>query len=44
MVNWVNEGYANKDYTHFNAKGARKISTLLYHELDKGYSEYKKMK
>lgn len=44
MVNWVNEGFANKDYTHFNAKGARKISTLLYHELDKGYSEYKKMK
>lgn len=44
MVNWVNDGYANKDYTHFNAKGARKVSSLIYNELEKGYSEYKKLK
>ncbi len=44
MVNWVNEGFANKDYTHFNGKGARKVSLLLYNELEKGYSEYKKLK
>lgn len=44
MVQWVNDGLANKDYTHFNAKGAKKISSLVYDELNKGYSEYKKLK
>lgn len=46
MVKWVQENpsLANKDYTHFNQKGAKKIGGLIYDELDKGYSEYKKMK
>ncbi|SHF06259.1 GDSL-type esterase/lipase family protein [Dysgonomonas macrotermitis] len=44
IVNWVNDGFANKDYTHVNAKGARKLSSLIYDELDKGYTEYKKTK
>lgn len=44
MINWVNDGFANKDYTHVNAKGAKKISSLLYNELDKGYEAYKKTK
>lgn len=44
IVNWVNDGFANKDYTHVNAKGAKKMSSLLYNELDKGYQAYKKTK
>lgn len=46
MVKWV-EGppvLANKDYTHFNASGARKIAELIYNEIEKGYSNYKSMK
>lgn len=46
MVKWVQESpsLANKDYTHFNQKGAKKIGGLIYGELDKGYFEYKKLK
>lgn len=29
MPNWVKKGLANKDYTHFNFKGAEKIGELL---------------
>ena len=43
MVNWVNANpsLANKDYTHFNNRGAKKIASMIYGELDKGYTEYK---
>lgn len=46
MVKWVQENpsLANKDYTHFNQKGAKKIGGLIYGELDKGYFEYKKLR
>lgn len=46
MVEWVKSSpsLANKDYTHFNVKGAKKIGLLIYGELEKGYSEYKKSK
>lgn len=46
MIKWVQESpsLANKDYTHFNQKGAKKIGGLIYGELDKGYFEYKKLK
>lgn len=46
MIKWVQENppLANKDYTHFNQKGAKKIGNLIYGELDKGYFEYKKLK
>lgn len=46
MIKWVEESpsLANKDYTHFNPNGSKKIGGLLYNELDKGYSEYKKLR
>ncbi|PXV64069.1 lysophospholipase L1-like esterase [Dysgonomonas alginatilytica] len=46
MIKWVQENpsLANKDYTHFNQKGAKKIGGLIYDELDKGYFQYKKLK
>ncbi len=46
MVKWVQENpsLANKDYTHFNQRGAKKIAGLIYAELDKGYADYKKLR
>ena len=41
MVKWVNEGSAGKDYTHFTAKGSKKIGKLLFNEIEKGYNKYK---
>lgn len=43
MVKWVEEvpAKANKDYTHFNQRGAKAIGKLLYGQLNKGYEEYK---
>ena len=43
MVKWVEEepAKANKDYTHFNHRGAKKIAELLYDQLNKGYEKYK---
>jgi lysophospholipase L1-like esterase len=43
MVKWVDESpaRANKDYTHFNQRGAKAIGNLLYSQLNKGYEEYK---
>lgn len=44
MVRWVEEtpAMANKDYTHFNFRGSRKIADLIYTQLDEGYATYKK--
>ncbi|RZJ53981.1 MAG: hypothetical protein EOO44_06625 [Flavobacterium sp.] len=46
MVKWVDESptRANKDYTHFNQRGAKAIGNLLYSQLDKGYEEYKTLR
>ncbi|MFR9166651.1 MAG: GDSL-type esterase/lipase family protein [Dysgonomonas sp.] len=46
MVKWVEDApsLANKDYTHFNAAGAKKIASLIYDEIDRGYAKYKKLK
>lgn len=46
MVKWVEEKptLANKDYTHFNNSGSRKVASLIYKELDKGYEKYKQKK
>lgn len=44
MVKWVDGGLANKDYTHFNASGSRKIAKLIYSEIDKGFRKYKQDK
>lgn len=41
MIKWVEDGMAGKDYTHFNAKGAKKVAKFIYDELDKGYIKYK---
>nr|WP_240485530.1 hypothetical protein [Myroides marinus] len=44
MVKWVEEGKANKDYTHFNHKGATVIAEKVFTRLEEGYTEYKKKK
>lgn len=44
MVKWV-EGdtvLANKDYTHFNLRGAHKVGKLLFHKLMSEYNDYNK--
>lgn len=43
MVKWAEEvpAMANKDYTHFNYKGAKKIAGMLYDQLNNGYETYK---
>jgi len=46
MVKWVEEApaQANKDYTHFNFRGSKKISDLIYKQLNDGYLQYKKLR
>ncbi|MXN92200.1 hypothetical protein GR160_13290 [Flavobacterium sp. Sd200] len=46
MVKWVEElpALANKDYTHFNFRGSKKISDLIYNQLNEGYVKYKKLR
>lgn len=46
MVKWVEEepAKANKDYTHFNYRGAKKIASLLYEQLNQGYEQYKALR
>ena len=46
MVKWVEElpARANKDYTHFNFRGAKQISDLIYKQLNKGYEDYKRLR
>lgn len=46
MVKWVEEvpASANKDYTHFNHRGAKKISDLIYTQISQGYEQYKKLR
>ena len=33
MVAWVNDGLAQKDYTHFSYKGSKYISEMLFDAL-----------
>lgn len=44
MAKWVDEepAKANKDYTHFNFRGAKVVSDLIYNKIMLGYDEYKK--
>ncbi|MEO8237598.1 MAG: SGNH/GDSL hydrolase family protein [Flavobacterium sp.] len=46
MVKWADETpvRANKDYTHFNQRGAKAIGNLLYSQLNKGYEQYKALR
>ncbi len=40
MLTWVENGLANKDYTHYNSKGSKKIARLLYDKLMKGFKKF----
>lgn len=43
MLKWVDDIHpplANKDYTHFNARGGRRVSDLLIRFLSEGMKEY----
>lgn len=44
MVKWADAdtSLANKDYTHFNFRGASKVAGMLFKELDKEYNDYLK--
>lgn len=44
MVKWVegDTAFANKDYTHFNFKGAHKAGKLLFSKLLSEYNDYNK--
>lgn len=44
MVKWVegDTALANKDYTHFNFKGAHKVGKLFYEKLMSEYKDYNK--
>lgn len=47
MVQWVeNEtpALANKDYTHFNMRGAKKVSGLIFNQVYEGYEQYKRLR
>lgn len=46
MVKWVENvpAKANKDYTHFNHRGAKEIAQLIYKQIDTGYQEYKRLR
>lgn len=41
MIEWVDNGLANKDYTHFNPQGSKKLSRLIFQTIEKGYARYK---
>ncbi|MGG5506351.1 MULTISPECIES: hypothetical protein [unclassified Myroides] len=43
MVQWVEESptKANKDYTHFNFRGAQAVSSLIFKQLEEGYATFK---
>ena len=43
MVKWVEEvpSKANKDYTHFNHRGAKEVANLIFKQLNQGYEQYK---
>jgi hypothetical protein len=44
MIKWVegDTAYANRDYTHVNWKGGKKIATLLYKEIEKAFIQQQK--
>lgn len=46
MIKWVDGDptLANKDYTHFNMRGAKKVSGYIYDQLNLGYEQYKALR
>jgi lysophospholipase L1-like esterase len=43
MTKWVeaDESLANKDYTHFNFRGSKKIAKMLFDKINIGFEQYK---
>ena len=43
ITKWTEEepAMANKDYTHFNFRGAKKVAKLLYDQINNGYEQFK---
>ena len=43
MIQWVEQEptRANKDYTHFNHRGAKEAANLIFTQLNQGYETYK---
>jgi lysophospholipase L1-like esterase len=46
MVKWVEQepAMANKDYTHFNIRGSKKVAGMIYDQIMNGYQEYKRLR
>lgn len=46
MVKWVDQEpvMANKDYTHFNIRGSKKVANMLYEQIMNGFQEYKRLR
>jgi hypothetical protein len=46
MVKWVEQelSMANKDYTHFNMRGSKKVAGMIYDQIMNGYQEYKRLR
>lgn len=42
MIEWVEQQpeRANKDYTHFNHRGAKEIAQMIYNQIDAGFDRY----
>ena len=46
MIQWVEEepSKANKDYTHFNHRGANAVGKMMFDQIQNGYNRYYKMR
>ena len=46
MKQWVEQepARANKDYTHFNFRGAKDVANLVFTQVNQGYEVYKKLR
>lgn len=46
MIQWVEHEptKANKDYTHFNHRGAKEAANLIFTQLNQGYEMYKELR
>ena len=46
MIQWVEQepARANKDYTHFNHRGAKQAANLIFTKLNQGYEMYKELR
>jgi len=42
MINWVDQSLANKDYTHVNWKGGKKIADILFNAITNEFKNYQK--